>query len=268
MGLQAAPSRSPLTAATFCQGMASHHVCHRWLRWIIAPLFILTLSGCELLQVFQVPESAPQEFERQQHYRCQSGESVMVSYSATGDSAMLLYKTQTHVLPKVASHEGMHFQGGQWGWQVNGERATLFHDHQRQAKEQCSRLNEESRHAHSLVSGQMIIPADLPSIDRAVLDLRLYKYHPFMADQRAELVDWVQSPAFVHQQGERTERPFQIGTQEPRDTDMQYYLTLYILEEGHRTYIGECQHVKQGLCKVLTKEQPAEVDAIAKKLGL
>lgn len=226
------------------------------------------LSGCELIPAMQNKQDKPVEFSRQQHYQCASGENIMISYSQAGDSAMLLYSGQTQVLPKVGSDAGTRFQGGQWAWQTEGDRGELFYDHKSQPKERCSRIDESKDNGISLVSGSITLPASLASIDSAVLDLRLYKYELYTADTRGELVDWVQSPAFSHQQGSTTERPFQIGTRQPPDPKQGYYLTFYILEEGYRTHIGQCRHNKRGLCKVLTQGQPAEVEAVFKQLGL
>lgn len=231
-------------------------------------LIPLLLAGCELIPALQVEEDEPLEFSRQQHYQCASGENIMISYGQEGDSAMLLYGGQTQVLPEVESDTGVRFQGGQWAWHLEGDTGELFYDRQTQPKERCTRIDDRKDSISSLVTGNITLPASLETIDRAVLDLRLYKYELYKADTRAEMVDWVQSPAFVHQQGSTTERPFQIGTQEPRDPQLGYYLTLYILEEGHRTHIGQCRHNKKGLCKVLTQGQPGEVEAVFRKLGL
>ncbi|WP_180237109.1 MliC family protein [Lacimicrobium alkaliphilum] len=238
------------------------------LRGVVLTLFALLLSGCELISAMQVKDEKPVEFSRQQHYQCASGENIMISYSQAGDSAMLLYSGQTQVLPEVEADSGLRFQGGQWAWHIEGDKGELFYDRQSQPKERCTRIDDRKDNVSSLVSGNITLPASLPTIDRAVLDLRLYKYELYKADTRAEMVDWVQSPAFVHQQGSSTERPFQIGTHEPRDPKMGYYLTLYILEEGHRTHIGQCSHNENGLCKVLTQGQPGEVEATFRKLGL
>lgn len=270
MGLQGRvdPSFLSLTRARVCSILTDKMAFGQLIRQAGIVVMTLSLTGCELISALQVKEDKPVEFSRQQHYQCASGEHIMISYSQSGDSAMLLYSGQTQVLPKVASETGMRFQGGQWAWQLEGNKGELFYDHQQQAKERCSRVDESKGGSSTLVSGNIILPASLPSIDRAVLDLRLYKYEPFAADKRAEMVDWVQSRAFVHQQGSSTERPFQIGTQEPHDPQMGYYLTLYLLENGHRTHIGQCQHNKKGLCKVLTQNQPEEVEVVFKKLGL
>ncbi|ALS96929.1 MliC family protein [Lacimicrobium alkaliphilum] len=270
MGLQGRvdPSSLSLTRAKACSIETAKTALGQLIRRAGIFCIALSLAGCELISALQVKQDKPVEFSRQQHYQCASGENIMISYSQAGDSAMLLYSGQTQVLPKVESETGMRFQGGQWAWQLNGDKGELFYDRQQQPKERCTRVDENKGNSRTLVTGNINLPASLASIDRAVLDLRLYKYEPFAADQRAEMVDWVQSPAFVHQQGSSTERPFQIGTQEPYDPQMGYYLTLYLLEDGHRTHIGQCRHNKKGLCKVLTREQPDEVEVVFKKLGL
>jgi hypothetical protein len=73
-----------------------------------------------------------------------------------------------------------------------------------------------------------------------VLEIRLYKHNPRIADRPADLVEKVEVKDFAHTQGKETTREFVIGAKENLEPKLGYYVTLYILDKGQRTHIGEC----------------------------
>jgi hypothetical protein len=108
------------------------------------------------------------------------------------------------------------------------------------------------------VEGVMLLPKEVASFDKRVVEIRLYKYDRRLADTAADLVEKIEFKDFAHLQGKETKKGFVIGAKGTLEPSMGYYLTLFILENGKRTHIGECEHVK-GLCKVLTDGGPAKV---------
>jgi hypothetical protein len=110
----------------------------------------------------------------------------------------------------------------------------------------------------------MVIPADTPSIKGSTVDIRLYEYHPMIADKAATLVDQVQIKNFAHTKGKETKTAFSIGQKPGRKIDqrMQYYVTLFIHSgdptKTPRTHMGKPANGKF-LCKVLTAGNPRKI---------
>lgn len=105
------------------------------------------------------------------------------------------------------------------------------------------------------VSGNVIIPAEAPSFVDSQLEIRLYKYDPYLVDVSAQLIDLFKEQNYSHSQGHVTKTTFELGTQESLEPDMNYYITVFVLENDIRTHIGE-KNGKQGLFTVLSPDSP------------
>ena len=109
------------------------------------------------------------------------------------------------------------------------------------------------------VEGTFIIPQDIASFDGRVVEIRLYRHDPRIADKPADLVEKVDLTDFSHAKGKETRKDFTIGAKGNLDPKMGYYVTLFILQKDKRTHIGECEHSKRDLCKVLTNGEPNKI---------
>jgi hypothetical protein len=98
-----------------------------------------------------------------------------------------------------------------------------------------------------------------------VLEIRLDQHDPRIADQPADLVEKVEIKDFAHTQGKETTKEFVIGAKDNLEPKLGYYGTLFILEQGQRTHVGECADGK-GLCKVLTQRQPNKVSLTGREV--
>jgi hypothetical protein len=117
----------------------------------------------------------------------------------------------------------------------------------------------------TLVKGTFVLPADVPSFAGQMVEIRLYKIHPLLADAPADLVDMVQMKDYSHTEGEPSETKFTIGGNEPLDASLKYYVTLFILKDGKRTHMGKAPG--KFLCNVLTQGEPREVSMTVRPVG-
>jgi hypothetical protein len=111
------------------------------------------------------------------------------------------------------------------------------------------------------VTGVATVPASAASFTGRVLEIRLYKYDPRIADKGADLVEKVEVMGLSHTKGEATSRKFSLGGKEKLEKGMGYYITLFVLDGGKRTHMGRCEHVKEPFNKVLTNGMPRGVKA-------
>jgi hypothetical protein len=109
------------------------------------------------------------------------------------------------------------------------------------------------------VEGTFIIPASLPAFANRVAEIRLYQTDPRVADRPATLGEMVTLPDVGHVAGSETSKPFVIGASGTLDPTATYYVTFFLLADGKRTHIGEGDHSKNNLCKVLTAGQPSSI---------
>jgi hypothetical protein len=109
------------------------------------------------------------------------------------------------------------------------------------------------------VEGAFVIPKELASFEGRVVEIRLYKHDPRLADAPANLVEKVEIKDFAHTEGKETKKDFVIGAKGVLEPKMGYYVTLFVLQNEKRTHIGECEHSKKDLCKVLTKGAPSKI---------
>ena len=113
------------------------------------------------------------------------------------------------------------------------------------------------------VRGVMTIPKEIRSFAGHALEIKLWEYDPFLADVSAKLVDEFVLEKYSHRSDKTIKTKFSVGSQlEPRK-DRRYYITVFILQDGKRTHIGE-QDGKSGLCKVLTQGNPSSVKMIVR----
>ena len=113
----------------------------------------------------------------------------------------------------------------------------------------------------SKVEGTFNFPKDVASFNGRLLEIRLYKYDPRLADKPADLVEKIELKDFKHVNGTETKKAFVIGAKAELETDRNYYLTFFVLDGNKRTHMGKCEHDKNGIGKVLTNGNPAKVVA-------
>jgi hypothetical protein len=112
-----------------------------------------------------------------------------------------------------------------------------------------------------------LIPKTVASFAGQVLEIRLYKIHPMIADKPADLVEMVEVKDFTHTTGQDTKKDISIGAQAKLDPTMRYYLTCFVLDgRGRRTHMGEPNN-GQMPCKVLTEGNPNTAAFKIRKVG-
>lgn len=117
------------------------------------------------------------------------------------------------------------------------------------------------------VTGTAVVPKDVPSFDGRVLELRLYAYDPRAAGKAAEVVDKVEVKGFTHIEGKETKKEFAIGAKGELKEGTKYYVTAFVLKGEDRTHVGQADHVKTPLNKVLTDGHPRAVTIRFKEIG-
>ena len=99
-----------------------------------------------------------------------------------------------------------------------------------------------------------------------MLEIRLYKHDPRIADQPAGLAEKIELKDFAHGQGKETTKEFVIGAKDNLEPKLGYYVTLFVPEQGRRTHIGECADGK-GPCTVLTQGQPNKASLTVREVN-
>jgi hypothetical protein len=117
------------------------------------------------------------------------------------------------------------------------------------------------------VTGTVIVPKDVPSFEGRVLELRLYTTDKNSAGKAADLVELVEIKDFTHLEGKETKKEFTIGAKGELKPNHRYYITAFILKKDERTHIGQADHVKGPLNKVITDGNPREVTIRFKEIG-
>jgi hypothetical protein len=111
------------------------------------------------------------------------------------------------------------------------------------------------------VRGVATVPADAESFKGRILEVRLYRHDPRIADKAADLVEMITVKNFSHEKGKATKKEFSLGKKDKLNESMGYYITLFVLDGTSRTHMGKCDHVKEPFNKVLTNGNPREVKA-------
>jgi len=117
----------------------------------------------------------------------------------------------------------------------------------------------EDKAETSKVVGTFVFPQDIGTFEGRLLEIRLYKYDPRLADKAADLVEKLEFKDFKHTKGTETKKEFTIGAKEKLESNRNYYMTFFVLDGNTRTHMGKCEHDKNGIGKVLTNGQPAKV---------
>jgi hypothetical protein len=117
------------------------------------------------------------------------------------------------------------------------------------------------------VTGTVVVPKELASFDGRVLELRLYAYDPRAAGKAADLVEKVEIKDFTHVTGKETKKEFMIGAKGELKEGTKYYVTAFVLKGENRTHLGQADHVKQPLNKVITDGNPREIVIRFKEIG-
>jgi hypothetical protein len=117
------------------------------------------------------------------------------------------------------------------------------------------------------VTGTVIVPKDVASFDGRVLELRLYTTEKNLADKPADLVEKVEIKDFTHIEGKETKKEFTIGAKGELKPGNRYYITAFVLKGEDRTHLGQADHVKFPLNKVITDGNPREVTIRFKEIG-
>ena len=117
------------------------------------------------------------------------------------------------------------------------------------------------------VTGTVVVPKDLASFDGRVLELRLYAYDPRGAGKPADLVEKVEVKDFTHVTGKETKKEFTIGAKGELKENAKYYVTAFVLKGEDRTHLGQADHVKQPLNKVITDGNPRAITIRFKEIG-
>lgn len=122
----------------------------------------------------------------------------------------------------------------------------------------CALSAGEKEEKTTRVEGTLVVPARLESFEGRVVEIRLYEFDPFLADVAATLIEKLELKNYSHTKGKARRTPFVVGAKGKLNERMRYYVTLFILQGGKRTHIGECAH-RKGLCTVLTGGQPRTI---------
>ena len=110
------------------------------------------------------------------------------------------------------------------------------------------------------LNGTVVVSKDVAGFEGLVLDVRLYKYDPRIADKAADLVDQLLVKDFSHAVGKDSKREFVLGDKANLEPDRNYYVTCFVLDaKGNRTHMGKCDHDKDGIGKVLTNGLPHKI---------
>ena len=115
-------------------------------------------------------------------------------------------------------------------------------------------------------TGTVVIPADLASFDKRTLEVKLWQYDPFLADVSADLFDELIVKDYSHKTGTASKIKIKLGKPNTVREDRAYYLTVFIMQNGKRTHMGE-KDGKRGLCKVLNRGNPNSVEMIVREVG-
>jgi RNA polymerase sigma factor (sigma-70 family) len=123
----------------------------------------------------------------------------------------------------------------------------------------------EEKKETTRVEGTVVIPKEVASFEGRVLEIRLYKHDPRIADKGADLVEKIEAKDFAHTQGKETKKEFVIGAKNDLEPKLGYYVTLFVLEKDQRTHLGESAPGK-GPCMVLTQGNPNKVSLTVREV--
>ena len=118
----------------------------------------------------------------------------------------------------------------------------------------------------SKVTGTVVTAGSVKDYESLTLELRLYEYHPFIADKPADLVAKLNLKNYAHKAGKETKTNFTIGEDSKVKPGMSYYLTCFVIDANGKRYLMGEKGAKRGLCRVLTGGNPKKVNLILRDL--
>ena len=114
------------------------------------------------------------------------------------------------------------------------------------------------------VTGTVVTPKTVKDYAAFTLEVRLYEYHPFIADKPADLVAKLKQENYTHKSGKETKTQFVLAVKVK--PGMSYYLTCFVTDANSKRYLMGEKDGKRGLCKVLTAGNPNKVYLILRDL--
>jgi hypothetical protein len=113
-------------------------------------------------------------------------------------------------------------------------------------------------------TGTVVTPKTVKDYAALTLEVRLYEYHPFIADKPADLVAELNHANYTHKAGKETKTQFAMRVKVK--PGMSYYLTCFVTDANGKRYLMGEKDGKRGLCKVLTAGNPNKVYLILRDL--
>ena len=87
------------------------------------------------------------------------------------------------------------------------------------------------------VTGTVLTPKTVKDYSGLTLELRLYEYHPFIADKPADLVAKLTLKDYAHKAGKETKTKITIGEAGKIMSGMSYYLTCFVIDAKTKRYL-------------------------------
>ncbi len=116
------------------------------------------------------------------------------------------------------------------------------------------------------VTGTIVVPKTVKAFSGLELEIRLYEFHPFIADKPADLVGKFNRKNFGHQAGKETRAPFIVGDAATIKQGMSYYVTCFVIDaKGNRKLMGKKKD-NSFLCELLTNGKPNKVTLFLRDL--
>jgi len=116
------------------------------------------------------------------------------------------------------------------------------------------------------ITGAVIAPKSVKNFSGLTLELRLYEYHPLIADKPADLIAKLEMKNHAHKKGKETKTTFTLADKRQINPRMSYYLTCFVIDANGKRYLMGEKDGKRGLCKMLTEGNPNKVKLILRDL--
>ncbi|WDI41305.1 hypothetical protein [Bremerella sp. P1] len=119
--------------------------------------------------------------------------------------------------------------------------------------------------AEGLVQGTITVPAASTIDAGETLEIKLFEFDPLLADVSATLIDEKVIADIKHESGKATDIPFAVGADYEVQKERRYYITVFVVQGGKRTFIGEIEG-KRGLNVVLQNGDRSPVHVVLRQL--